>query len=215
MHKTHSMMPLAVVAMVLFALHSGAASARGAGMHSATGSLHSRPGATQPGSIVVHASRLPRGSLQGPAGSAHTAVQLNRQASPTASPRPSAPATPAAPGTTSILSIGPPGPPAAVAPSTDAPPTLAAPAPQAPAIAPLPPQLSTQFSSGGSPPQSNLALSPGAASASPSESAPSAPGGGGKGLAACMGFWDAATHMTKAEWRTACQRTMQEYPSVR
>jgi hypothetical protein len=30
-----------------------------------------------------------------------------------------------------------------------------------------------------------------------------------------MGFWDAATHMTKVEWRAACQRTMQEYPSVR
>jgi hypothetical protein len=57
-----------------------------------------------------------------------------------------------------------------------------------------------------------LALSPGA---SPSESAPSKPGGGGKSLQDCMGFWDRDTHMTKAEWRVACKRTMQEYPTVR
>ena len=89
---------------------------------------------------------------------------------------------------------------------------LAAPAPQAPGIAPLSPQLPTQFSTGGSTGSSNLALSPG--SASPSESAPSAPGGGGKTLADCMGFWDAGTHMTKAEWRAACKRTLQENPTV-
>ena len=59
-----------------------------------------------------------------------------------------------------------------------------------------------------------LALSPGSSSGSPSESAPSAPGGGGKTLADCMGFWDRETHMTKAEWKAACVRTMQEYPSV-
>jgi hypothetical protein len=29
-----------------------------------------------------------------------------------------------------------------------------------------------------------------------------------------MGFWDAATHMTKTEWRTACLRTMQEFPDL-
>jgi hypothetical protein len=58
-----------------------------------------------------------------------------------------------------------------------------------------------------------MALSPGV-SASPSESAPSAPGGGGKSLADCMGFWDRETHMTKAEWKAACVRTMQEYPTV-
>jgi hypothetical protein len=90
---------------------------------------------------------------------------------------------------------------------------LAAPAPQVPGIAPLPSQQSTQFSSGGTPAarSGGLALSPG----SPSETAPSAPGGGGKSLADCMGFWDRETHMTKAEWRSACQRTLQEYPTVR
>ena len=78
---------------------------------------------------------------------------------------------------------------------------------QAPAIAPLSPQQPTQFSSGGST-TSNLALSPGTSSSSPSETAPSQPGGGGKTLADCMGFWDKDTHMTKTEWRAACQRTM-------
>ena len=92
--------------------------------------------------------------------------------------------------------------------------------PQVAPVAPLSPQLPTQFATGGALQQPNLALSPGIpsspgnSSASPSESAPSAPGGGGKTLADCMRFWDRETHMTKAEWRAACQRTMQEYPSV-
>jgi hypothetical protein len=43
-------------------------------------------------------------------------------------------------------------------------------------------------------------------------SAPSKPGGGGKALADCMGFWDAATHMSKGEWRAACKRSMKEFP---
>jgi hypothetical protein len=81
--------------------------------------------------------------------------------------------------------------------------------PQLAPVAPLSPQLSTQFATGGSAP-SNLALSSG----SPSELAPSAPGGGGKTLSDCMGFWDRETHMTKAEWKAACLRTMQDYPSV-
>ena len=45
-----------------------------------------------------------------------------------------------------------------------------------------------------------------ATSVSPSQSAPSAPGGGAPGVAACMGFWDAGTHMSKREWAAACQR---------
>lgn len=73
-------------------------------------------------------------------------------------------------------------------------------------LAPLPqpiPPLPEQFSTGGSS-GVNLALSPGQSS----------PGGGGKSLAACMGFWDRATHMSKTEWRAACLRTMEENPSV-
>jgi hypothetical protein len=80
-----------------------------------------------------------------------------------------------------------------------------------PDIAPLSPQLPTQFATGGST-VSTLALSPG--SSSPSESAPSTPGGGGKRLVDCMGFWESATHMSKREWRASCLRTMDEYPSV-
>jgi hypothetical protein len=104
-----------------------------------------------------------------------------------------------------------------IGPETVTPPTLppseiGTPMQQVPAIAPLSPQLPEQFSTGGST-ASTLALSPGASS-SPSESAPSAPGGGGKTLEACMGFWDRATHMTKAEWKAACLRTMDEFPDV-
>jgi hypothetical protein len=84
--------------------------------------------------------------------------------------------------------------------------------PELATIAPLSPQLPTQFSTGGVV-QPNMALSPGV-SPSSSESAPSAPGGGGKSLADCMGFWDRETHMTKTEWKAACVRTMQDYPTV-
>ena len=76
-------------------------------------------------------------------------------------------------------------------------------------IAPSLPQLPDQFATGGS---SGVDLSSG--SSSPSQSAPSTPGGGGKGLAACMGFWEPATHMSRPEWRATCLRTMQEYPSL-
>jgi len=31
---------------------------------------------------------------------------------------------------------------------------------------------------------------------------------GGETLADCMGFWDRGTHMSKAEWKAACLRTM-------
>jgi len=91
---------------------------------------------------------------------------------------------------------------------------IAAPMPELAPLPPLSPQLQTQFATGGVV-QPNMALSPGASSsASPSESAPSAPGGGGKSLADCMGFWDRETHMTKTEWKAACVRTMQDYPTV-
>ena len=33
-------------------------------------------------------------------------------------------------------------------------------------------------------------------------------------LADCMGFWDRETHMSKSEWKAACVRTMQDYPTV-
>ena len=30
-----------------------------------------------------------------------------------------------------------------------------------------------------------------------------------------MDFWEPATHMSKTEWRAACKRTLEDYPSVR
>ena len=33
-------------------------------------------------------------------------------------------------------------------------------------------------------------------------------GGGSDTLEGCIGFWDRATHMTKAEWKVACQRSI-------
>jgi len=156
-------------------------------------------------------------------GSSHSvgAAHFSGGMSP-AMPRAQAPQSSAAPGARAsgprsssssggTLSAGPPQPPpsgsASPAPSSQ----IGQHTPQATAVAPLSPQLSTQFATGGTPTNSNLALSPG----SPSESAPSTPGGGGKSLQACMNFWEPATHMSKPEWRAACERTMQEYPSVR
>jgi hypothetical protein len=78
-----------------------------------------------------------------------------------------------------------------------------------PQIAQPSPQLPTQFATGGSS-GINSALAPGS-SLSPSESRPSSPGGGGKSLEDCMGFWDAATHMSKSEWRVTCLRTMKNF----
>jgi hypothetical protein len=57
------------------------------------------------------------------------------------------------------------------------------------------------FSGGGS----SSSLTTG--SVSPSEAEPSRPGGGAAGFQACMGFWDAGTHMSKREWAAACRRT--------
>jgi hypothetical protein len=86
------------------------------------------------------------------------------------------------------------------APAPTPPPEIAAPAPELAPIAPLSPQLDTQFSTGGVVQQPNMALSPGAS--------PSMPGGGGDTLADCMGMWDAGTHMSTVEWREACARTL-------
>jgi hypothetical protein len=72
------------------------------------------------------------------------------------------------------------------------------------------PQLPTQFATSGSI-GVNSALAPGSSLGSPSESRPSSPGGGGKSLEDCMGFWDATTHMSKSEWRVTCLRTMKNF----
>jgi hypothetical protein len=103
-----------------------------------------------------------------------------------------------------------PSPPSA-APSPQPPSAIGTPAPQMPGIAPLSPAQSPNFQSGGGTARQggSLALSPGRSSpGSASEASPSTPGGGGKSLQDCMGFWEPATHMTKAEWRAACKRTL-------
>ena len=40
------------------------------------------------------------------------------------------------------------------------------------------------------------------------------PGGGREGLAACMEFWDSGTHMTKAEWKAACERSVNRLETI-
>src|SRR5262245_46595822 len=42
----------------------------------------------------------------------------------------------------------------------------------------------------------------------------STPGGGREGLAACLEFWDSATHMTKAEWKAACERSVHRLETI-
>jgi len=58
-------------------------------------------------------------------------------------------------------------------------------------VGPLPPAptTNTTFTSGGS---SGVSLQ----------------GGGRDTLEGCISFWDRATHMTKGEWKTACQRSI-------
>jgi len=43
---------------------------------------------------------------------------------------------------------------------------------------------------------------------------PETPGGGREGLAACMEFWDSGTHMTKAEWKAACERSVHRLETI-
>jgi hypothetical protein len=83
-----------------------------------------------------------------------------------------------------------PGPPSAPPPTPAS--VIGAPAPLLDVIAPsssLPIPLSTTVGSGGS-------------------SGVSLPGGGGGSLQDCLAFWDRETHMSKAEWKASCQRSI-------
>jgi hypothetical protein len=131
--------------------------------------------------------------------------------SPGSAPAPAAPArsnttsgTDASGGSGGVSAV-----PSALPPLTTPSATLPATMPDIPPLPAMTPPLVTQLATGGST-QSSLALSSG----SDSEAAPSRPGGGGKSLQDCMGFWDAATHMSKREWRAACKRTLAEYPDI-
>ncbi len=93
--------------------------------------------------------------------------------------------------------------------STAMPPSALQPAaPVAATIAPLSPPPAQGVLSGGGSSRTDLFASPTATSTSPSEAAPSLPGGGGETLQDCMKFWDRGTHMSKVEWRAACTRTL-------
>ena len=226
--------PLAMSAALTLTLMSGVADARGGGhagavahpmapaSHVATtpspgvGLPGAHPASGLPGGIVHQP--YPNGAMRSPAATTVTspAMASRPQAIHSAAGAPKANGSSAAAAAAAALSIPgidtspSPAPPDRVTPPS----AIAAPEPELAPIAPLSPQLPTQFATGGVT-QPNLALSPSASSAaSPSESAPSAPGGGGKSLADCIGFWDRETHMSKAEWKAACVRTMQDYPTV-
>ena len=96
--------------------------------------------------------------------------------------------------------------PAAITPAAPPPPAIGAPMSPLSPIAPLSPQITTTPLTGGT--VTTRVPSPSPLSASPSEAAQSAPGGGGKTLADCVKFWDRESHMTKSEWRAACQRSL-------
>jgi hypothetical protein len=227
MSGLHTNWPLVIVAALTSTLIAGAAHARGGGGH---GGAISRPitsmshMATTPSPGIGLSGVHPPSGLPGGGGAMRSAFPvpitppaIGGRSQSMQRPVGSGAGTggsSSASNTNALLNsaigtIPTPPPPGVMPPSA-----IAAPTPELDPIAPLSPQLQTQFSSGGVV-QPNMALSPGVtSSASPSESAPSAPGGGGKSLADCMGFWDRETHMTKTEWKAACLRTMQDYPTV-
>jgi hypothetical protein len=92
---------------------------------------------------------------------------------------------------------------------------IGAPAPQTPALAPLSPAVVTTTSTGGGAARTDTVASPSSSSTSPTEAAPSVAGGGGKTLQDCLRYWDPAAHMTKAEWRGACERSQHRLESLK
>ena len=102
-----------------------------------------------------------------------------------------------------------------VATPTPIPPSaIGPPMTSAPKVAPLPPQVVTTPLTGGSVRGDRLPT-PTGPSDSPSQSAQSTAGGGGRTLQDCMGFWDRGTHMTKSEWRAACQRSIHRLDNLK
>ena len=81
-------------------------------------------------------------------------------------------------------------------------------------IAPLSPQITTTPLTGGTVRADKLP-SASALSASPSESAQSTAGGGGRTLEDCIKFWDRGSHMTKSEWRAACARSQHRLDNLK
>lgn len=123
--------------------------------------------------------------------SAHPAVRAQSPADPPAKPDPPAAAT-----GPNLKSVG-------VLPTPPAPPTpapaaaIGVPTPRPAAVAPLSAALpsSTALATGGS-------------------TGVSLPGGGHEGLQACLEFWDRETHMTRAEWKVACQDSIKRRAGI-
>jgi hypothetical protein len=119
-------------------------------------------------------------------------------AQPKSAPKVTSPASPAPTTTTT--------PPAAV---------IGVPMTRPPAVAPLSPQQVTATPVSGGTVRNDKLASPTGSSISPSELAQSTAGGGGWGLEACMGYWDRGTHMTKSEWRRACERSARRLDNLK
>ena len=215
---------LPAVALLLSCLAAANAEARGgshgSGMrslgHPAGASATPMPGRSEAGAPVSGTGRA--NALVNPAAAAAVPAPSVTAPTPAASAAlPSASASGSTNPTANAAAAATAAVPAASAATTApvaGPAAPATPEPALPALAPMSDPLPTQFATGGGS-SPNLALSPATSPSSPSESAPSSPGGGGKSLKDCMGFWDAATHMTKPEWRAACKRSMAEFPDVK
>ena len=199
--------PAAIAAAFALALMAGTAQARGGGGHGGGMGHAAVPQAHAPAPSAL-VTAMPR-TFATPA--AANAAQPARPSINTGTANTPATASSLAQtiNSSTVTDAAPPAPVIAATPPS----AIGDPMPQLTPIAPLSPQLPEQFATS-SIVQPNLALTPGTSGGSPSETAPSAPGGGGKTLADCMGFWDRGTHMTKAEWKAACVRSIQEYPSV-
>src|SRR5262245_43526722 len=117
---------------------------------------------------------------------------------------------------------------------------IGTPAPQVPPVAPLTPQTTTTVlgtegatvttpggttttttTTGGlSTPTPGVGVpaafpSGGGSARAPASTGSSAAGGGGDSFEACMGFWDAGTHMNKTEWAASCRRTMNRLENLK
>jgi hypothetical protein len=168
-----------------FLLAATAADARGGRSGGRMRGFVSTPSSTSPVNSTSPASSTSPANSTSPASSAVPAAI----AAPTQAVEPAAAPTNAKINLSTVGTIAPPPAPPSAAPV----PQIAAPISQLGAITPLSDTagIPTAQVPGGS---SGVAL-------------PETPGGGREGLQACMEFWDAATHMTKAEWKAACQRS--------
>jgi hypothetical protein len=170
---------------------------------------------------VVIATALPAMQGAAVARGGHSHGRMHGMAMPKAATQPSSaspfvasPSAAAAP--TAAASASPkvslpvPVPTAAPAPTPAS--QIGAPAPQLQGLAPLSPAVTTTTLSAGGTARTDSSA---ASSTSPTEAAPSVAGGGGKSLQDCMDFWDRETHMTKAEWKASCVRSLNRLANLK